>query len=191
MGKQILYRGEDRSLIFTLRNSDTSDPFPLTGWTKITAVFKGNYNNSLSKVTDPINTVKAIAEHSGVSFNAVEVGVDGNDIVLTFDNVKTIQEVMDTWNTANPTKLVEAAAGTTLSQVLPVGVVPFSGGYDGDIYVEVINEDLGKISVKLTESDTNGLRIGPDQSVKIIVDKGTERRIALVRNQLDVEDPII
>ena len=65
----------------------------------------------------------ASAVHGGVTFTATHTGTDGNAITLTFDGIKTTDEVRLVWNNANPYNTVEhngtglevlAAAGVTL-----------------------------------------------------------------------------
>lgn len=48
--------------------------------------------------------------------------------------------------------------------------------------------NLGKASAQLDEEDTNSLRLGFDQDIKVIIDKATERTVVQLRNVLRVVD---
>lgn len=71
--------------------------------------------------------LRSTATHGGGTFSADLPGTLGNNIVLNFDGIKTVQQVVNAWNTANPTNLVEFSMvlGT---DVLPAGSVTLAGG---------------------------------------------------------------
>lgn len=65
----------------------------------------------------------------GITFKAVDPGITGNNVVLSFDNVKTVQQVVDAYNASVfPEKEIYfLGSGAT---VLPVGTATLVGGTD-------------------------------------------------------------
>lgn len=70
----------------------------------------------------------ASATYEGVTFTAVVCGAIGNSITLEFDGIKTVQEVVDAWNTAHPDNQVTYYPPTAGTAVLAAGTVQLSGG---------------------------------------------------------------
>lgn len=184
-----IIRGEDRPLILRMIFRESQEPFDLVNWTKVTVQFRKADRSLLEKDSDLVGGAVATAVHQTVNYSAITVGVNGNNILLEFDGSKDIATVIGLWNAANPTNTVGSDAADEL--VIPsVTSLQLAGGLDQIRSVEVINETLGKISVALSDADTNSLKTGPDQSFKVIVDKGEhpsgERRIVLFDSALNV-----
>lgn len=189
-----IVKGEDRVLTLSIKvRKREGDPYDLTGWTKITAEFRKSDNSILALTTDPADGVAASASHTDggsttVTFTADTVGVVGNSISLVFDGIDDVDTVVNAWNTANPGNTVSHdGAGT---EVLPAATINLQDGVDNVTYVTVLGSVvLGKIQVSLTDTHTNQLRLGKTQSIRVKIDKGTERRIAIFRNSIDVVNP--
>jgi hypothetical protein len=184
-----IIRGEDRPLIVRMVFRDSGEPFDLVGWTKITVQFRKADRTILEKDSDPVGGVLATVLYETVNYTAVNFGLAGNTISLVFDGVKDIATVVSDWNTANPTNTITHDAPSDL--VVPTAsTVNLVGGVEQTTSVEVLNETLSKISIDLTDVDTNSLKVGPNQSFKVIVDKGLppegDRRIVLFDSKLNV-----
>jgi hypothetical protein len=181
-------RGEDRTVIFKIRELQTKDPIDLTGFTNITIVLiKANrekliLDNSLKpavKAHATVNTVKIIADNAG-GF--------GNSIILPFNGVDDIDTIVEEWNESNPTNTVSHNGTGVEIFATPVRL---SGGLESYRAVSVDGKAvLGRVKMVLTELDTLLLRRGNNQSVVIVVDWGFPpsgiRRIAKFDNKLDV-----
>ena len=70
------------------------------------------------------------AVYGGVTFRANIPGTAGNSIALVFDGIKTVQQVINVWNTAHTDNQVHFVAPETGSSVLAAGTVTLSGGTD-------------------------------------------------------------
>lgn len=180
-----IIRGEDRPLIARMIFKDSGEPFDLVGWTKITVQFRKADRSILDKDSVLVGGSFATVLFDGVNYTATNIGANGNLISLTADGIKSIATLVNDWNTANPSNgLVHDALDDT---VVPVaGNILLGGGVDQTRSVEVISEVLSKISIDLTDIDTNALKVGPNQSFKVIVDKGSDRRIVLFDSALNV-----
>jgi hypothetical protein len=122
-------------------------------------------------------------------FTADTAGANGNNISLVFDGVDDIDTVVNAWNVANPTNTV--SHNGTGTDVLSAGTINLASGRDAWRDVEVISEEAGKISIHLTDSDTQDFRRGNNQSFRVIIDKDTDRRIALFDGMINVSDASI
>lgn len=192
MGKITVIQGEDRVIpleIIRRDNNSIRRPFDITGWTKITIEFKKSNNSILSIDNLPAHGRKASGVYDEVTYTATNVGVTGNSIALVFNGVQTVSQIVAAWNLANPLNLVSHNS-TTPTEVPPAGTLALVGGLDNYSKVTVSDVILGKMSVKIDNLDTNSLKVGPAQSIKIIIDFGAHdlgnRRIAMARNALDV-----
>lgn len=190
MGKQsTIVRGEDRPLILRMEFLQSREPFDLVNWTKITVQFRKADRTLLEKNSDLVGGVFATVAFQAVNYTADIIGSIGNTILLTFDGIKSIATVILDWNTANPLNTVSSDAPN--DAVIPTaGGAQLIGGVEPTRGVDVINETLSKISVNLSDADTESLKTGPNQSFKVIVDKGAhpngERRIVLFDSALNV-----
>lgn len=184
-----IVKGEDRILTFAVKvKKIEGDPYDLTGFTKLTAEFRNSDNSILAKTTDLVGGAAATATFEGVTFTADSIGTDGNSISLVFNGSDTVDTVVNNWNSANPGNTVSHDGDG--SEVLSSTTVNLSGGEDQNQFVTVQGDPLlGKIQVELTDTDTNGMRLGKSQSVRIKIDKGSTRRIAIFRNSIDVVNP--
>lgn len=186
-----IIRGEDRNMILRMIFKDSTEPYDLINWTKISVEFKKADRTILEKTTDPYGGEFASGLYDNVTYTANSIGAIGNTIELTFDGNNTIQQVIDAWNSANPTNTVSSDAADD-QVVPPAGSVQLNGGVEPQRDVEVINETLGKISVRLSDDETAGLKRGPNQSFKVVVDKGEhpngDRRIVLFDSKLNIVD---
>ena len=189
-----IVKGEDRVLTLSVREKKKEgDPFNLTGWTKISVEFRKNDGNILAKDTVPVGGVKAFKSHTDggsvtVIFTAVNLGTLGNSIALVFDGVDDVDTVIAAWNGANPGNTV--ASDGVGTEVLPAATITLDGGLENVTYVTVLGDALlGKVQVELTDTDTNLIRLGKSQSVRMKIDKSEIRRIAIFRNAIDVVNP--
>ena len=185
-----IVKGEDRVLTLSIKvKRREGDPYDLTGWTEIIAEFRKSDMSILSLSTAG---VFATTSHTNgtdtVIFTADTIGVVGNSISLVFDGIDDVATVVGAWNTANPGNTVSHdGAGT---EVLPAATVNLADGLDPLTQVSILGDEvLGKIQVSLTDEHTSSLRLGKSQSIRVKIDKGTQRRIAIFRNSIDVVNP--
>ena len=184
-----IVKGEDRVLVLSVKQTrKDGDPYDLTGWTKIAVEFRKADGEILQKTTDPVGGVASTNTHDGVIFTATKVGTLGNSISLIFNGTDDIATVIDTWNLANPSNTVSHNGSGTA--VLTATTLGLSGGVDAQTYVTIAGDALlGKVQVELTDVDTNALRLGKSQSIRMKIDKSDQRRIAIFRNSYDVVNP--
>jgi len=182
-----LLRGEDRILVTRILFEKSSEPYDLTGWTRITAHFKKSDGTVLEKHSDLQGGEYASAYFGGVTFTAEEIGAIGNSIVLEFDGVKDIETVVDEWNTANPNNQVSSNAEDE-TVVLTTVSLTLSEGVDQYRDVTSISDILGKVQINLNEEDTGALKIGQNLSFKLVIDKDETRRIVMFPSSLNVYD---
>lgn len=182
-----LIRGEDRILVTRILFEKTTEPYDLTGWTRITAHFKKSDGTVLEKHSDLQGGTYASAYFNGVTFEAEEIGTVGNSISLVFDGIKDLDTVISEWNAANPTNRVSSDSEDG-SLVFPVANITLSEGVDQYRDVTSISDLLGKVQISLNEEDTNSLKIGQNLSFKLIIDKGDTRRIVMFNSSLNVYD---
>lgn len=191
--RAVVVRGEDRILVLRVQFEESREPYDMTDVTLITVQFKKSDNSILALTSELTGGVAATGTHEGVTFTADEEGTAGNAIELVFNGVDDIDTVVDAWNTANPGNPVSHDG--TGTDVLGATTLQLSGGLDATAPVNILDAKLGKVQVDLTETETNSLRLGPDQSFKALVDKGDhpggERRIVVFRNALEVIDSVI
>jgi hypothetical protein len=186
-------RGEDESFVLKLRTKTDKDPMDLTDATKITVVILKSNRSELILTNEEVAATKAKAKISGVDFIAANAGTSGNDIQLDFDGIRTTQQIVDDWNTANATNAVEHTGVS--SQVLVGGIYRLSGGLPAYTPIEIQgNPVLGKIKVKLIDYHTSQLRLGLNQNLTVIIDFGVhpvgDRVVAQLKNFLDVVEVI-
>lgn len=194
MGQQsVIISGEDRTLILRIVLLDSQEPYDLVDWTKISVQFRKSDRSLLEKTSDIQAETPSSVIYDAVTYTAITGGIGGNTIALVFNGVDTIQEVVDAWNTANPTNTVSHNGVGT--DVPIAGTAQLAGGRDAYSDVEVINTTLGKVSVRLTDADTASLKVGPNQSIKAIIDKGAppngNRRIIIFDSVLTVSNAIM
>lgn len=192
MGQISVIQGEDRVIPLEVIRKDNSSirrPFDITGWTKITIEFKKSNNAILSIDNLPAHGRKSSGVYDEVTYTATNVGVAGDLITLVFDGTLTVAQVVAAWNAANPSNTVSHNS-TSPTDVPLASTLVLDGGLDNYSKVTVSDVLLGKISVQLDNVDTNSLKVGPSQSIKIIIDFGAHdlgnRRIAMARNSLNV-----
>jgi hypothetical protein len=75
-----------------------------------------------------VDSTVAGGTYSGACFQAENPGVIGNSIVLAFDGVKTVAQVMADWNSGHPNNRVASCSIGLLGSVLPSGSLSLSGG---------------------------------------------------------------
>lgn len=188
-----IIRGQDSQFIFKLRSKTDRDPLDLTTATKISVKMVKSDRSELVLTNEMLTATKAKTNLQNVNFIAADTGVNGNLIQLNFDGVRTIQQIVSEWNTANPTNTVEHDG--IASAVLTGGVYTLKGGMPAYMAISVVGSPvLGKISVKLIDYNTNQLRLGTNQNVTVLIDFGVHptgtRIIAQQKNFLDVVEPI-
>ena len=188
--KQVkIKRGEDSPLTARMAFEENGEPFDLVGWTKITVQFRKSDRTILEMNSDLIGGSFATLLYESVNYTANTIGANGNLISIVFTGSNTIEDAIDTWNTANPTNLVSSDAPD--DQVAPTAqTVELIGGDDPTTKVEVLNTTLGKILITLSDADTASMKTGPNQSFRVIVDKGAppngNRKIILFDSSLNV-----
>lgn len=182
-----MQRGEDRILVIRIVFEDTNEPYDLTGWTKVAAHFKSADGSTIIKDSVLVGGEFASAYYEGVTFTADDPGSAGNAIVLAFDGVKTLEDVVDEWNTGNPSLRVTHDS-VNETDVLPSSSVTLSGGVNQTRSVSVLSEVLGKLQVTLSSEDTGAFKVGKNLSFKIVVEKGEQRRIVMLHSALHVYD---
>jgi hypothetical protein len=187
-----IFRGQDKNYIVRLTNSKTKDPISLAGATLIQVIFEKEDRTKLvlSSVTKP--AVKAQGTLQSVVFTAIVAGASGNGIILAFNGVDTLDEVVLAWNTANPTNAVghNAVDGST---VLITDEIQLVGGYQEYQPVKVFgNEEIGKLEVIMKNSETNLLRAGIGKSFTVVIDKGENptgiRNVGNFEQKVDIKE---
>lgn len=187
-----IFRGQDKSFITRLTNSKNKDPISLAGTTLVQVIFEKEDRTKLvlNNVTKPAIKAQAIAQN--ITFTAITAGSLGNAISLVFNGVDTVDTIVGAWNMANPSNTVEhnAVEGTT---VLTSETVLLFGGYQEYKPVEIHgNEEIGKLLVTLTNSETNLLRAGIGKSFTVVIDKGADpsgiRNVGSFEQKLDIKE---
>jgi len=186
-----IIRGEDATFRIKLRLPN-QDPYDLTGSTGVRVMFRKYDSGFYEANMDDVPADKAYAEYADVIYTAVTAGALGNNILLQFNGVYSIDTVVDNWNLNNPSNTVihDAADGA----VVPVASdVQLDQGVDIYQKVSIISPPvLGKISVALSNTDTNQLKPGNRLPVHVIIDKGVhpagERRKVIIDAGVTVTD---
>jgi len=200
MGQATVYRGEDRVLTLRVTSGQDKLPYDLTDVTRLAVFFRqGNATELLEVNSDTISAKTATAtlstNNGDIDFTADNAGAEGNNIELVFDGVKDVDTVVNEWNTNNPTNTVSYSGDGTF--VPSSQTIKLTGGQDSYQPVSVIGDPvLGKVQVVLSEGETNKLRTGPNQSIKMHIDKGThptpgERRVVVFSSVLNVQEGTI
>jgi len=186
-------RGEDERFVLKLRTKSQQDPLDLSSATKISISLIKSNRTEIVLTNEVLVAQKAKTKVWQVTFTALTPGVNGNNIQLDFDGIKTVQEIVDEWNIANPTNTI--GHDGTGSTKLTGGLYTLSGGLPAYQAIEVVDSPiLGRIKVTLLDTHTNQLRLGLNQSLTIKVDFGVHptgnRVIAQLKNFLDVVEAI-
>ena len=93
-----------------------------------------------------------------VSFKAVNVGVVGNSITLTWTGTNTVQEAITTWNNANLGNTVSLVTGDPAGIVSPAGSTTLSGGTNGATVVfNAVNLGVGGNTISLVFNGTSSV----------------------------------
>lgn len=71
---------------------------------------------------------RAVSTYGAITFEAKYPGTESNSIVLQFDGVKTLGQVVDEWNLKNTDLSVKVTSADPLTDVPPAGTATFSGG---------------------------------------------------------------
>jgi hypothetical protein len=182
-----LIKGEDRLLVTRIVFENTNEPYDLSGWTRISAHFKKSDGTVLEKHSDLQGGSYASAYYEGIVFTAEEIGDSGNNIILVFDGIKTVSQVLTDWNENNPNNQV-VSDSIDESVVLTASNVQLEGGVLQYRDVVPVSDVLGKVQINLNEEDTGSLKIGKNLSFKLIVDKGETRRIVMFHSSINVYD---
>lgn len=186
-----IIRGEDKQIIFKLREKVTRDPISLKDFTKIAVEFTQANRAKLILDSELRPARKASTEIGNVKLIADNAGGIGNSIILDFNGVHTLNKIVSDWNDENPENTV--SHNGTGNEVFN-GTTRLEGGFEAYRAVQIDGEPvLGRIKVNLTEYDTILLRRGNNQNINIIIDWGFPpsgtRRIARFDSRLDVTDP--
>lgn len=183
-----IVRGEDKDIIFKIREKNSRDPIDLTGVTNITIELDQANRTKLKLDTALIPAKKAFIKIDGVKIIANNFGGVGNSIILDFNGVDDLDTIVDEWNTNNPTNTI---AHNGEGDEIFEGQYRLSGGFEAYTPVSVDGEPLlGRVKAVLTDDQTLLLRRGNNQTINIIIDWGFPpsgtRRIAKFDNRLDV-----
>jgi len=122
--KKGLTRGEDATVNMFLYN-DNERPYNLTGWTSVAVKIPNKYNSFVKFSSDMNDSTKAKATYTGINFTAENYGPSGNNISLSFDNVRTVDQVAAVWNGFYPLNKVTYG---NLDEVLYPEVLTLKGG---------------------------------------------------------------
>jgi hypothetical protein len=183
-----IFQGQDKKITFKLRRKN-GDPLDLTGATGVQVAFTKADRSQLVTSMNQVAAKKASYTVSeNMIFIAVSGGANGNNIVLSFDGIQTVQEIVDAWNLANAGNTVEFEGEA--ASVLPTQNIQLTGGYDAYIPVSITDEKLGHIQCILIDYDTSSLRLGKNQDIKITIDYGNPpngtRLITVLDGKLDI-----
>ncbi len=90
-----------------------------------------------------------------IVLTADDVGVSGNDTILNFDGVITVQNAVDAWNVANPADSIIVTSGVT--SVVPINgqTIQLSGG-DVSTQASFNNKVLVLTTAFVIDADTAG-----------------------------------
>jgi hypothetical protein len=181
-------RGEDKDIIFKIREKNSRDPINLNGVTTITIELDQANRQKLILDTVLRPAVKASITIQGVKIIADNAGGIGNSVILNFNDVDDLDTIVNEWNTNNP---VNTISHNGEGDEIFNGQFRLSGGLEAYSPVTIDSDPLlGRIKLHLTELDSILLRRGNNQTITIIIDWGYPpsgtRRIAKFDNKLDV-----
>ena len=98
---------------------------------------------------------KGALETGGFTYNFIadNFGANGNQISLSFDGTSTVQQIIDSFNTANPSNKISfvttGSTGTVASVIASGQSVSLSGGQDGyDVITDTLNLTKGANLIK-------------------------------------------
>lgn len=186
----VIKKGSDTSPVFKLRGKYSNDPMDLTAVFNITIeLSKANRSKMILDMTE-LPATKAYHEEGSLKIVADLAGASGNSIVLPFDGVTDIDTIVLNWNTANPATTV---SHNGVGDEILDGNIRLWGGLDAYTPVSIDgNPILGRVKLRLLDTDTLVLKRGDNQSVKITIDFGAppsgDREIAIFDDRLDVVD---
>lgn len=191
-----IIRGEDKTLVFKLRDKENNDPVNLNNITSVSIELIKSNRAKLIRTNKSISATKAVysvvEDSVTYTFEAQNGGGLGNDIFLQFDGIDDIDTIIAAWNTNNPTNQVVLTEGDG-TVVLSEQDVQLYGGLDEYQAVSVEDDPiLGKLKLILLETETISLRRGDNQLIKITVDWGNPPsgiRKVIKFYKLDVCDP--
>lgn len=180
--------GADVVLYFRFMNTKTQKQLDLTNMIRAQMFLTARDKSTMDfeNVAKPAGA--SHGKYAGVTYTAVTAAMAGNLIVLYFDGVKTIAQVMSTWNLANPTNTVTCDAANT-AVVPALGELHLEHGYDAYDQISVFGNPLyGVLALRLKQVDTLNLRIGINQSLKCYIDfsGGGPRKVATLQNAVDI-----
>lgn len=190
-GRMKVIRGEDYVMTLKVRDKTANNPVDLTNVTKISIDFTRS-NRSILTLTNQIRPAeRASVKIQTTVIRAVDPGNAGNSISFEFNSSLTIKQVVDAWNLANPSALVEVIGDDTVKPV--TGIYRLDGGFDSYYPLQIQGSPLlGRVSVRLNDFDTRGLRLGLNQSLVVKIDIGPypsgDRILAKFENKFDVID---
>lgn len=183
-------RNSDATFVIYL-NKESGRPYSLENMTtaRLKLPLQSGGALTVSNATTP--AVAAQIEYFGITFTAVTAGIIGNSITLTFDALLTVDDVVNAWNTANPSNTVSHDG--TGTEVPDAGTATLVNGADEYKKVDVSgNPILGELTVILPEADTAQLRLGTDLNMELVVIKGIspsgETKIVDLLESLDVTE---
>jgi len=158
-----IVKGSDKHIIIRLKSGSSSDPFDLTNASEIRACFKK---------TDLTSLYAYYLNRSGTT-------VSGSDILFMTDT-SSISEGNPVYGPGIPTGTTVLKTPASTSSPTPAGQIKLSANATisstdsfqvGEIFLYQ-PAVLGKIRIHLSESDTDLLEVGEEQSfeLKIVID---------------------
>lgn len=185
--KVIVVRGSDKLIVLRLVDKNTKNPIDLTNVNTIQVIFKNSDRTDFimrNMVMPPARAKLTVG--SGV-FTATTPGNAGNSIILIFDGIKTVSQVISAWNFDHPTNQVTFSGKP--SEILPESIISLVNGNNSYQQIEKWgNPAFGQIVLRMTEKDTLGLKTGPNQGIKVVLDGATSaiRTVGYFDNVLEV-----
>jgi hypothetical protein len=180
-------RGESTVVILELYDTGTGLPVDLTGWSALDVGFIQPDGVSLINKTSA-SVPASNTYNDEVVLTAVTPGTAGNSIVFTFDGTSTTQNLVNSYNAANPS--AEVVLSGVPGNIEPAGSVQLEGGLNANGGASIpsgVNTQMGQIQVNLAAIDTPVMRLGTLQTFSAIVtySSGSVTE-ALFNNLLDV-----
>lgn len=183
-----IIKGEDKRVSFFFKGSDSLRPVNLEEATNIQFIFERSDRQNAILDMVPIPAVRAMIPFNGAEFRAMVAGSQGNMIILQFDGTNSINEAVEAWNTSNPANPVEfTGVGSFVPKPMSIRL---ADGLNAYTPVQITNAAIGEVSLLIEDRITNSLKIGNNQSFRVIIDFGEPpqgtRRKARISNILDV-----
>ena len=163
-----VHRGAD-SLISIRVTDAKGKPYDLTDYSLITVDLPDQVQGSFSIDSAEIPAETAMADLDNITFTADTEGAIGNSILLVFNGIDDVDTIVANWNTTNPLNTVSHSG--VGDEVIASQSLDLYGGVDAYSKIVNIDERLGEFDLKLITTDSNRLKVGPNQAMVVHVDK--------------------